>query len=270
LIQSIGKAFTLLDLIGHKKELGIAEMIKELRWKKSTVHRLAATLKELGYLEQHPSTMKYRLSFKLYTLGNLTKARLSLSAVALPFLQKLQRETDESVYLGIMDRNEVVYIEHVPSNHVLQPLIQPGFRAPLHCTAIGKVLLSRLHREELVRLFRSSSLRSFTPDTITSLDRLERALSQIRRAGFSVDNQEYHVGIRSIAAPIEHGTDRIVAAVSVAGPASRLDLSDLRGMVGRLRTTAEAICLALEGSLPAQRSLHATDLFSKRAGGRHR
>jgi DNA-binding IclR family transcriptional regulator len=214
--------------------------------------------------------MKYRLSFKLYTLGNLTKTRLSLSSLALPFLQKLQRDTDESVYLGIMDGNEVVYIEHVPSNHVLQPLIQAGFRAPLHCTAIGKVLLSRLYREELVRIFRSIALKRFTPNTIIALPQLEKALLHIRKTGFALDNQEYHPGIRSVAAPIEYGADQIIAAVSIAGPTSRLDLSDLKNMMGRLKQTTEAICSGLHGSSPPQRPASLSNLLSTRITERYR
>lgn len=250
MIQSIGKAFKILDLIGRRKELGIAEMVKELRWKKSTVHRLASTLEELGYLEQNPLTMKYRLSFKLYTLGNLTKIRLNVHSAALPFLQKLQAGTDESVYLGVMDLHEVVYIEHLPSRHVLQPLIQNGFRAPLYCTAIGKVLLAHLNNGEARRVFHSAGLKRLTPNTITSPRALEKALSDIRKKGFALDNEEYHIGITSIAAPIRNESDQVIAAASVAGPTSRLDLDNLKKMVGLLRRTTESVSLALQGSLP--------------------
>ncbi len=248
MIQSIGKAFMILELIGQRKELGIAEMVNQLRWKKSTVHRIAATLEELGYLKQNPTTLKYRLSFKLFSLGNLTKTRINLHAAALPFLQKLQSHAGESIYLGVMDLNEVLYVEQMASQHILQPLVQVGSRAPLHCTAIGKVLLSELDREELRRIFRASGLKKFTPNTITSLKSLETALADIRKKGLALDNEEYHVGIRSIAAPVRDERLHIVAGVSIAGPTARLDLDALKRMSAVLKQTAESIGFSLKDS----------------------
>lgn len=248
MIRSIGKAFTVLEIIGREKELGIAEMVKELKWKKSTIHRIASTLEVLGYLEQNPATSKYRLSLKLFSLGNLTQTRLNLHAAALPFLQKLQSDTGESIYLGVMDRHEVLYVEHLPSQHLLQPLVQLGSRAPLHCTAIGKVLISELNVDELRTIFRTSGLKKSTPHTITNLKALERALAEIRKKGFAIDNQEYHVGIRSIAAPIRDGAGRVIAGISVAGPTVRLSVDNLRSMSDLLKRTAESIALPLKGS----------------------
>lgn len=223
-------------------------MVKQLRWKKSTVHRIASTLEGLGYLEQNPATLKYRLSLKLFSLGNLTKTRLNLHAAALPFLQKLQRDTGESIYLGVMDRQEVLYVEHLPSQHLLQPLVQLGSRAPLHCTAIGKVLLSDMSVDELRTIFRTSGLKKSTPHTITNIKALERALAEIRKKAFAIDNEEYHLGIRSIAAPIRDGAGRVIAGISVAGPTVRLGLDNLKRMGDVLERTAESISLSLKGS----------------------
>ncbi len=248
MIRSIGKAFIVLDLIGLKKELGIAEMVQQLKWKKSTVHRIASTLEELGYLEQNSVTLKYRLSLKLFSLGNLTKTRLNLHTAALPYLEKLQRDTGESVYLGVMDRYEVVYVEYFPSQHVLQPLVQLGSRAPLHCTAIGKVLLSDLSVDELRNVFRTSRLKKPTPHTLSTFKAVEKALLEIRKMGFAIDNEEYHLGIRSIAAPIRDGARRVMAGISVAGPTVRLDLQKLTRMGDLLKRTAESISRSLNGS----------------------
>jgi IclR family KDG regulon transcriptional repressor len=248
LIRSIGKAFTVLQLIGQEKESGIAGMVKQLKWKKSTVHRIASSLEELGYLEQNPLTLKYRLSLKLFSLGNLTKTRLNLHAAALPFLEKLQRDTGESIYLGVMDRHEVVYVEHLPSQHLLQPLVQVGSRAPLHCTAIGKALLSDLSVDELRTIFRTSGLKKPTPNTLSTLKAVKKALVEIRKTGFAIDNEEYHLGIRSIAAPIRDGAGRVIAGISVAGPTVRLDLQNLKKMGDLLKRTAESISRSLKGS----------------------
>jgi len=246
LIRSIGKAFTILELIGREKELGIAEMIKELGWKKSTVHRIASTLEELGYLQQTPTSLKYRLSFNLFTLGNLTKTNLNLRDTALPFLQRLQRDTDESIYLGVMDRNEVLYVEHLPSHHILQPLVHVGSRAPLHCTAIGKVLLSALSAEDARRLIRQTDLKKLTPNTITSPRMLARATLEIRRKGIAMDDEELHVGIRSISAPIKDEMGKVIAGVSIAGPTVRLPMEKLKGSLDLLKATAESISIDLK------------------------
>lgn len=249
MIRSIGKAFTVLELVGQKKEFGIADIVNQLKWKKSTVHRIASSLEELGYLEQNAVTLKYRLSLKFFSLGNLTKTRLNLHAAALPFLEKLQRDTGESVYLGVMDRHEVVYVEHLPSQHLLQPLVQVGSRAPLHCTAIGKTLLSDLTVDERRTIFGTSDLnKKPTSRTLSTIKAVEKALVEIRKTGFAIDNEEYHLGIRSIAAPIRDGAGRVIAGISVAGPTVRLDLQNLKKMGDLLKRTAESISRSLKGS----------------------
>ncbi len=245
LIQSIRKAFTLLELIGRRDELRIAEMVRELKWKKSTVHRIASSLEQLGYLKQNPQTSKYRLSLKLFSLGNLAKTNVNLHAAAFPFLQKLQGDTGESIYLGVIDHDEVLYLEHVPSKHVLQPIVQVGSRAPLHCTAIGKVLLAYSPTVELQRMLRLG-LKKFTPNTLTSIRELNAELSEVRRKGFALDKEEYHIGIRSIAVPVTDDVGHAIAAVSIAGPTVRLDVQSFNKMAGLLKHTADLIRASLK------------------------
>src|SRR5438874_11688186 len=140
-LSSVANAIRLLtSFSGEEDELGITTLATRLRRAKSTVHRLAATLTSAGFLGQNSETGKYRLGVALFELGALVRRRMDVANEARPKLRELLEKTGETVQLGIIDHFSVLYVYEMESRHAIRMAAAVGARAPLHCTAVGKVL----------------------------------------------------------------------------------------------------------------------------------
>ncbi|MGW0190887.1 IclR family transcriptional regulator [Streptomyces sp. NPDC003362] len=195
----------------------LAELSERAGLPKPTVHRLAADLVRLGWLER--SGAQYRLGAKLFELGSLVPHRLDLRETALPFLQDLFEATRETVHLGVREGMDVVYLERIHGHEALQLPSRIGGSLPLTCTGVGKALLA-FSGVELLEEVLSSPLPSLTPYSITDSDRLRLALEKIQVSGLAYEEQEAALGVSCIAAPVFAG-GTTVAALSVAVPRPR-------------------------------------------------
>ena len=146
---------------------------------------------------------------------------MDLRRESLPFMNKFIEECDEAIDLSVFQDKAVLYIEVLQSHHTLTIAASVGQRLPLHCTASGKLFLAYSPEKEL-KFFLGDSLRSYTKNTVTSLDKLGEQLVQIRDKGYSMDHEEYEDGIRAVAAPIRNYTGVVIAAISVPGPVGRM------------------------------------------------
>lgn len=208
---------------------------------KPTVHRLAADLVRLGWLER--TGPRYRLGAKLFELGSLVPHRLDLRETALPFLQDLFEATRETVHLGVREGMEVVYLERIHGHEALWLPSRIGGSLPLSCTGVGKALLA-FSGDELTEEVLSRSLPSLTPHSITDPARLRMALEKIRVSGLAYEEQEAALGVSCIAAPVFAG-GATVAALSVAVPRDRFSPAQLAPAV---RTAALGLSRVLRGS----------------------
>jgi len=225
-IKSIHKALDVLEVLASEaKGLGLTEISKRLNMQLSTAHRILSTLKHRGYIEQESAKGRYRLGLKTLEIGLAMQAQLQLLERALPHLQKLAEVTKETVNLAILDPDcdEVVYIAKIDSPEVLKTDIKIGTKLLAHCTALGKVLLAFLPEEEFNRRFSNQNqLPTYTPNSLPTFEELKEDLAKVRKQNFAIDNEEFKIGVKCIAAPIRDSTGKVVAAVSIAGPTSRL------------------------------------------------
>src|SRR5216110_2952086 len=165
-LSSVANAIRLLtSFSGEEDELGITTLAGRLRLAKSTVHRLAATLTGAGFLEQNDETGKYRLGLALFELGSLVRRRMDVADAARQKLRELLEMTGETVQLAIIDHHSVLYVYEMESRRAIRMAAAVGARAPLHCTAVGKVLLAA-QSEEYVTQVVDLGLKAFTPKTI--------------------------------------------------------------------------------------------------------
>src|SRR5205809_4265477 len=142
-LSSVANAIRLLgSFSGDENELGITALAGRLRLAKSTVHRLAATLTAARFLEQNGENGKYRLGLALFELGALVRRRMDVANEARPKLRELLEMTGETVQLAIIDHHSVLYVYEMESRRAIRMAAAVGGRAPLHCTAVGKVLLA--------------------------------------------------------------------------------------------------------------------------------
>src|SRR3954452_23060557 len=166
-LSSVANSLRLLkSFSGGQNELGIPVLASRLRLAKSTVHRRAATLTSAGFLEQNSDTGKYRLGLALFELGALVRRRMDVANEARPKLRELLEKTGETVQLGIVDHLSVLYVYEMESRRAIRMAAAVGARAPLHCTAVGKVLLASLPPEHLKQVL-EAGLAALTPKTLT-------------------------------------------------------------------------------------------------------
>lgn len=212
------KAFTSRDRV-----FGVTEMAHKLHLSKSTVHRLLATLTAEHLIEQNPDTGKYHLGLAVYDLAAAASAGFDLGEAVIPPMTVLRDRTSETVQVAVLDGREVVYVQRLDGTHTLKFFLKLGRRNWVHCTSTGKVLLAYLPRPDLERTLDGWQLPALTAFTITDPELLKKELAEIRDLGFGQNRSESEVGTMSIGAPIRDASSKVVAAMSVAGPVTRLD-----------------------------------------------
>ncbi|AZR74760.1 IclR family transcriptional regulator [Anoxybacter fermentans] len=222
MVQSLDRALDILEKIVEAEDgLGVTELSKSLELHKSTIYRLLATLAYRGYVRQDPKNEKYKVGIKLFELGNLALNKLELRREVRPFLEELMSRTGETIHLGILDNDEVVYIDKVESPQTIRMYSKIGKRAPVHCTGLGKVLLAYSSSEVIDKVI-EKGLRAYTENTITDVDAFKKHLEEIRRQGFAIDNVEHEEGIRCVAGPIFDYSGNVIASFSISGPTMRV------------------------------------------------
>jgi IclR family KDG regulon transcriptional repressor len=226
LVQSIERVSSILDVLGQSPQgISIRDLSAKINLPKGTTHRLLSSLSYLGYVRQDPKTRNYFLGFKLVELGNLLLSQLDLRKEAEPFLRDLAEKTKETVHLVFLDQNEIVYIDKVEIDQNpggLKMASKVGSRNPAHSCAVGKVLLSHLSEDEINRIIEEKGLPKRTENTLTDPIQLKEHLKIIRTQRYAIDDEENERGIRCVAAPIYNETAKVVAAISISGPAFRI------------------------------------------------
>jgi DNA-binding IclR family transcriptional regulator len=221
-VRAVERALQILNCFDDEHpERSLSEIAQGVELHKATTHRIITTLVNYGFLERIPENQKYRLGLQLTDLGLKAVRRMDLRRVALPYMQKLSQELDEACDLSIFDRGDVFYIEFTQGTRALTVAAAVGQRLPPHCTASGKLFLAQLSPDELGKAVKRP-MAAFTTKTMTSPDALLRHLEKVRSQGFGMDDEEMEVGIRAVSAPVRDQTGRMVAALSIPGPTSRI------------------------------------------------
>lgn len=234
--SALRKALELLDAFGEgDSELSIRELSRRSGVARSTAHRLAADLVEWGALER--TTRGLRLGVKLFELGAMAPASVSLRDLALPFAHHLHEVTRLTVNLAVRQGDEIVYLEKITSRSLRVPHTRFGGRAPLHATGLGKAILAFTDPADVDRVL-GGQLAAITPKTIVDPDVLRAELDRVRRDRVAYDVEESQLGLFCAAAPILDTAGRPVAAVSVTGATA---LDEAERFASAVQTTALAI-----------------------------
>jgi DNA-binding IclR family transcriptional regulator len=226
-------------------ELGVSEISRALGLKKATAHRLLASLRQRNMVMQDPTTRRYRLGGKLWELGTLATNQVDWVARVKPYLEELTAQTGETSHLAVLSDGEVLYIEKVEGSHSLRMPSQVGRRLPFHCTGVGKALVAYYPEDILEGLIARRGLARHTRNTITDAAELRKELARTRERGFSIDNEEIEDGLACVGAAIRDHTGHVVAAVSIAGPSSRLRVDARPGPADAVLRAAHSISRAL-------------------------
>ncbi len=222
-IQAVERVGVILDVFTPEEpELGVTDIAERTGLHKSTVHRFLVNLEAVGFLERDARSQRYRLGLRMFEMGGIVLEQMSLWDEALPFLERLVVESGETGHLAVLERGEAIYIEKVEARRALRIPSAMGRGYPAHATSLGKVLLSDLPDAEVRETMDAHGMVSYTRTTITDVERLLVELAVIRDRGYAVDDEEYDEGLRCVGAPIRDHTGRVVAALGIGGPVTRV------------------------------------------------
>jgi IclR family acetate operon transcriptional repressor len=236
-VQSLERAFGVLELVAAQRgAMSLSELAGASGLAPATLHRLARTLVDLGYLRQEPSR-RYALGPRLVLLAE--SSSIMLNAVALPHLGHLVDEIGETANLAMLDGDQVAYVAQAPGRHSMRMFTEVGRRVLPHCTAVGKALLATSSDGEVRALLARTGLPRHTPHTVTDPEELLTQLDLIRDRGYAMDEGEQEVGVRCVAVAVPGS--RIRLAMSVSGPAPRMSDELLVHAVPVLREAARSL-----------------------------
>ena len=182
---------------------------------------------------------RYTLGPRVAAWGQSFLDRLDLRSQAIDLMEELVELSGETCFLGVVDRRQVLYLAAVDSPQPVRPAARPGFRNPLHCTGIGKVLLSGMTDDAIRRLL-VAPLERRTENTITEPDGVLTHIAMVRERGFAIDEIENEESVRCVAAPVRDHTGAVVAGISVSAPAYRFSTEDVHHLAPEVvRVTRE-------------------------------
>lgn len=241
-VGTLARGLDILELFaGESPELTQKEISERLDLPVPTVHRLTKLLLARGWLVRDAATRRLRLGLGAARLLPALMAGLRLPELAREPLRAAAARTGETVNLATLDGGEVVYIVSESGGNLLTLHAHAGLRLPVHCTALGKCLLSRLPDDEARRRAGREPYAARTPRTISSWDALARELRRVRRDGVARSNEEYEAGLTSFAVPLHRLAGDEPVAVNVSLPSSRAGRDAAAALIRELEETAAAI-----------------------------
>lgn len=251
-VASVEKALKILDILAAEHQgLRVSDIAKRVGLPYTTAHRLVSTLEDAGYVHVVPDTGRCTLSLKILHLYRGLSRKMNLNQISFPHLLKLMEDLGETVHLAVLNDGEVVYIDTVVSPRSLVMYTEVGKRAPVHCTALGKVLTAYLPEDEVRSILSRKGMPRRTPGSMTTPEEFLAELRRVRQLGYAVDNEEIEIGVRCVASSIIDHMGEVVAAVSVSAPTGRLPLENIPHIARLVTNTCDAVSRDI-GTSPAQ------------------
>lgn len=238
------KAAKILDYLAEEPEKSLQEIARNTQLTNSTALKILETLLMIGYV-QRKKDKTYKLGSTLIRYANQTIDELDLVELSLPYLEELQKKVDETIHLGVLSGNEILYVNKLePQYQTIRMSSKIGVTRPLYSSAMGKAVLAEFSEEDYARYLQQTTLTAFTPQTITTSDCLEEELTSIRQDKLAFDDEEMEQEVFCIGAAIQKGDDTF-GAFSVSLPKYRLS-EDLKiALIPQIKETKAQIEAAL-------------------------
>ncbi len=238
---SVKKAFKILQTLADSPTaLGVSALAKKLNMGKSTVHGIITGLEELGVLVRDPIQKKFNLGYTLLELSRKAYARIELRDVARTLMEQLMERVGETVFLGIMNGDHITILDVVESHNEMKITSPPGTRLALLAGATGKVFLSQLEEKKAKEIVDKMGLTKYTAKSIVDRKKFLKESTEAKKRGYAIDDEEYLVGVRAIASPIQISS-LPPAAIWVVGFASSLNDAKMEKAILEIRKAAQKI-----------------------------
>lgn len=225
-VASVEKVFAILEILADEREIALVDLSKRLFMSKSTLFRFLHTMKDLGYVNQDKATEKYSLNTKLYGIASNALGTSDITKIANRYVHNLSKDLKETVHIALLDveSKQIIYIYKENFNYSLTMMSQVGKKAPLHCTGLGKILLSYCNEETVSQILKDYNYELFTAHTIKNEEMMIAELERIKNQGYAEDINEHEENVHCIAAPIFDQFNNVVAAISVSWSEYRFGL----------------------------------------------
>jgi IclR family transcriptional regulator, pca regulon regulatory protein len=208
-------------------QMTISQLAVKTGLSRAAVRRCLYTLSKLGFAGVEDGS-RYALRPRMLTLSNTYSASNSLSTAAQPILERMSSALHESFSVATLDGDDIVYIARSNVSRVMSDDLHIGSRLPAYCTSMGRVLLAYLPVEQLEEYLSRVVLLAHTPRTVSSVEKLRLALRNVRRHGYALVDQEYEIGLRSLAVPVYSPSGRVVATINLSGSAPRISVYEMQ------------------------------------------
>ena len=252
-VQVLDRTIAVLQCVADSdSDVAAADIARQLRLHKSTVHRLLAVLEQYRLIKKGPQGA-YRLGTRLIELGESAVARLNLGERAEPFLRTLAHQTGEGAHVTILSGTEMLSVAHVEGRWALHSLTRKGQHTLVPCTAAGKAVLAFMPKDACDDLLARLRLERHTPRTIVKMSAMRMELMRVRDAGFAVDDEEFEQGLRCVGAPVFDHLGHVIASLSMAAPVFRLRKERLPHVARLVIAAAQGLSADLGYTQRAQR-----------------
>lgn len=261
--QSLHRAIAVLDCFQvNQPELGVREIARQLELHPSTVGRILTTLTTLEILTQDPYTRRYGMGPKVLKWSALYMSNLDLRTIVRPYMQELNRSTEETISLDIADGQNRLCVERIESPHNLRWVKQLGERMPYFASASGRVLLAFMDPNKSDAILAETPFEQLTPQTTTDPKIFKKELDLTRKRGFAISVSERVEGVSCIAAPIFDASEAIIGAVTISGPGTRFSQQTISEYSELLTKSTDRISQALgrHSSEKKEQTFLATDV----------
>jgi len=237
-VKSLQKALEILNCFIDKQPLGVTEISDKLGLYKSNVHNILTTFAAMEYLTQDEETGKFQLGPRVLQLSHTAVGSFDIVKIVKPYLDALAEQFNETAYLAIPSRREVIYLGAAyPGRHRILAQYVQGDSAPMHATSVGKAMLAALPDAFLEQYIREP-LVSFTENTITDPEALRREIEKTKQRGYALDNMELSTGLICVGVALSDLSGNIRGALSISGPLARFDKEKIEEMQKALKQCA--------------------------------
>ncbi len=245
--SAVLRAFKIIEAIASSATPPqLAELCKQVDLPKPTVFRILSTLEFAGLVGREPGSKRYQGGERLNRLAGQVLLSSPARAARHAILEELVETVGETCNLTIPNGNAVMYLDRIETAWPLRLALGPGSIEPLHASASGKLFLGYMNRRARDRFIRQSPLVRHTQRTLIDPARLSEELDRVRQQGFATDNEEYLAGVTCVAVPVLDVDGRVVAALALHTPSSRMSLSDALEFLPAMKASAEEMAQTVD------------------------
>lgn len=250
-VQSVERAMAILQVLGEDEEgQRLTDIARRTGLSVSTVHRLLTTMEGQRFAQFDRSDGMWHVGRGAFTVGAAFVRQRNFVAPALPVLRRLRDQTRETANLGVVDDGEVVVLTQVESREIMRAITRVGGRAPMTSSGMGKAILASYRDADIAAVIARHRPLQSTARTLTTSSALKADIARIRERGYALDDEEFVLGLRCVAAVVHNAQAEALCAISVSGLSVRMTDDRLEKLGALIADAARELTLALGGKLP--------------------